>query len=247
MVEKTGLQSQRNAGQNNSLLRVDLRQVEDIFNQRHIGAVYLPNVLSEQLVENVQAEIYEKLVMPQRFTVARCAEKNGTTQNFSHFYIEPGKHPVTELDSLPAIKALAQAYTYEIYNPMAEFTGQFKPVELVNSITVNRYPEQGGHISYHQDYGYNRNMISVISIKGIGKSSVALSKDGEGEQEPLLVKPGSLYAMRAPFELFMDEDGPPLWRPWHKTEAISGHRYSLLLRHINEEMKVQMDQKTPKY
>lgn len=235
MLEKNNPSIKKQAAQSEDIiLKIDISAIEKVFDSKNIGSIYIENMLNQNFLKELRRDV-TTLQKGNRFTTAKSKENDAQTQNFSHFYIEPGEHSASELDKLPAIRKLARAYTDHIYNPIANVTKGFLPVEMINSITINSYPSQGGHISYHQDYGYNRNIITAISIEGVAKSSVALSEKGEMEQS-FIVKPGSLHLMRAPFDS-MGEDGPLLWRPWHKTETLNVQRYSLLLRNISEELK----------
>jgi len=223
------------------LRNIDIEAVKKIFSPQHIGAIYLPDIVAPPLLFELQKDVAH-LQKTGRFTIARRRESDGTEQNFSYFYIEAGKNPFSELDNLNGMRKLAAVHIDTIYNPIAEWSGNFKPVEMPNSIAVNQYPAREGFIGYHRDYPYNRNMIMAISVDGISQFSVALNKKGDGKLCYILT-PGSGVLMRAPFDSVAGE-GEEALRPLHTVKTLEGKRKAILLRNINEEMMFAQDKKS---
>lgn len=246
------------------LVRVDLEAVAEIFNPNHNGGMYLKNVVNEQFLTALRKDVsylsdpkfgeYGKFVKPKkqevRFTDKQSGEKQDAarqntvtnSQDLYYFYIGPGRNPFSELENLPAIKELAEEYTYKFYNPLARITRLFaERAELIDSIAINKYDPVIGHIGWHQDDDYNRDIVTAIHISGRASFATARSIMGNDETR-YEVGPGDICLLRAP-SVWATPSQYINWeqRPWHMVETGYEPKITLLFRHVDLDLRAKAE------
>lgn len=153
--------------------------------------------LAERVVGKVEQEIYT-------LYIGEADEGNGEL-----------------LKDFPLVRKLREEYNgfYRKIGRHASFgSGE------INSIGIHRYPENSIGITPHQDFGFDKNMISIFVLKGNAPFYVCKDRDKSGSQL-LDSPPGSLILLRAPRK---PKDQAP--KPFHYIDGVKEERYSLIFR-----------------
>ncbi len=203
---------------------LDIGSYANIFDLSNPGVARIRCAITPQHLELLRKEIvsfYEMGVLvdaPPSYGVA--------TQKFAMAYLGSADNSnCTTLGGSRPLKELEAAYTNEIYNELAALSG-FGPVQTMNSIGIHRYPADGGLLTYHQDSMNYLNLISVFTIAGRARFSIASSLQGDNSVSQI-IEPGDLVLMRT----LRNRTEYKTHRVYHAVASVGEDRYCIIFRH----------------
>ncbi len=153
------------------------------------------------------------------------ADQNMFTVNMGTWGMNRDRNPKVKLEELAACSAVAHAFAHQVYNALAEIRG-FPKVDMMNTVSLHKYPAQGGLLSLHRDLTSAVDVSGLITVKGSRKLTLATSLEGDDMRTRILLERDLTLLPSNPVPKVYIPDV----RPYHMIESLGEDVYSMIIR-----------------
>ena len=192
----------------------------ELYNPTRRGGLSLSGFLQPAAREQLLCEIQKHV----RWFRPASRDYLNAVQEFDFFHLgEQDDDRIT--GNFETILRLRARYA-RLYKMMAE-QARFHSPGALNSITVQRYPQDSLGITSHRDESQSINLISIFVLAGEAPFGISTDRQKSDVVE-LPASPGDLILLRAPRD--RHEPTERKMRPLHYVGRVVRERYSLTFR-----------------